>query len=470
MKSLKKMIGGMAMIALSLCFAACSSDDEPSYSTAAVTNSELKTILTGKGYQFNEQGNLLLDDKANQTTQLDLSGTNISADALSELTILPNLTEVSLKNNGYGPAFDFAKLPAQITGVDLTGNEIYDYDNLVKVDVAENGDETVTNLHEITKLYLPNEAKDNIAQLMRFYRQNKTAIDNGTMDVKMVNASETLEKYTTLREVSDETLRAYLKTLFSDIFEGDYIDISKHLGNDQKTNIITIGKYLNVESVSSLEGIQYIVNNPYWEGTTLTLKPTEMVDLPKIKIPETVTTLTLGNLHLKENLDFSYATKLYYLYINNISGLTSVDLSLNSIWGQRGYDNESDGVTGTQLFALDCPDLEEIIFPNADNLGAYTIDVECLPNLKNFSMSSFHMIANLSIGDLPESFELVYPDLTDFKGGIKKNKTYFSISESTYNRQSTKDFINKYYTNSTTKYLGKTANLQCSKNTGYRWY
>ncbi|EXY65686.1 hypothetical protein M085_1836, partial [Bacteroides fragilis str. 3986 N(B)19] len=38
-------------------------------------NSELKTILQQKGYQFNEQGNLLLDDLANNTTTLDLSGT-----------------------------------------------------------------------------------------------------------------------------------------------------------------------------------------------------------------------------------------------------------------------------------------------------------------------------------------------------------------------------------------------------------
>ena len=45
--------------------------------------------------------------------------------------------------------------------------------NLVSVVVEENGDETVTNLHEITKLYLPETAKENIEDLVRFYRQNK---------------------------------------------------------------------------------------------------------------------------------------------------------------------------------------------------------------------------------------------------------------------------------------------------------
>lgn len=73
--------------------------------------------------------------------------------------MFPNLTDVDLSDNVYGPAFDFAKLPEQITGIDLTGNEIYDYDNLVSNVVEENGDETVTNLHEITKLYLPKPLK-----------------------------------------------------------------------------------------------------------------------------------------------------------------------------------------------------------------------------------------------------------------------------------------------------------------------
>lgn len=143
------------------------------------------TILKGKGYQFDENGKMLLDDKANSTTSLDLSGTKVDTAALKELSVFPNLKELNLSSNGYGETFDFSVLPAQITGIDLTNNDIYNYDNLVKVTVEENGDETVENVHNITKLYLPEEAKYNIAQLMRFYRQNKSAIDGGTMDVKM---------------------------------------------------------------------------------------------------------------------------------------------------------------------------------------------------------------------------------------------------------------------------------------------
>ena len=75
MKIFKNFIG-LAAMALCLGFVSCSSDDDaPSYSNVAVSNSELMTILKAKGYQFDENGKMLLDDKANSTTSLDLSGT-----------------------------------------------------------------------------------------------------------------------------------------------------------------------------------------------------------------------------------------------------------------------------------------------------------------------------------------------------------------------------------------------------------
>ena len=108
-------------------FTSCSDNNGPGYSASALKNTELMTILKSKGYTFDKEGKLELNDLANNTTSLDLSGTNISD--FTGLDILPNLKEVKLSNNGYGPSFDFAKLPAQITGVDLTGNEIFDYAN-----------------------------------------------------------------------------------------------------------------------------------------------------------------------------------------------------------------------------------------------------------------------------------------------------------------------------------------------------
>ena len=358
MKKIKTLIG-LAAMALCLGFASCSSDnDAPSYSNVAVGNSQLKTLLQGKGYTFDENGKLLLDDKANGTTSLDLSGTKLDTAALKELSVFPNLKELNLSNNGYGETFDFSVLPAQITSIDLTNNDIYNYDNLVKVTVAENGDETVETLHNITKLYLPEDAKYNMAQLVRFYRQNKSAIDGGTMDVKMQNENGVSEKYNTLREIPDATLRAYLnqETTFSGLFDGDKIDLSKKLSNAQKINNIYVNTWffedanLNIDDLVNLDGLQYIVENPYWEGTTIYIAPNNSLSLPKMQIGSSVTLLNLKNLDASKGLDITKATGLYYIDLMAISGITNVDLSNNPIFGQRGTEAEEDAMTGSSLY------------------------------------------------------------------------------------------------------------------------
>lgn len=472
MKNLKTIIG-LAAMALCLGFASCSSDDDaPSYSAAAVSNSELMTILKDKGYQFNEQGNLLLDDKATSTTSLDLSGTKISQKALAELNILPNLTDVNLSNNGYEDSFDFSNLPAQVTGIDLTGNEIKDYDNLVKVTIAENGNEIVDNLHNITKLYLPNEAKNNIAQLVRFYRQNKSLIDNGTIDVKMANASGNLEKYNTLREVPDDVLRSYLnqETTFSDLFDGDKIDVSKTLSNSEKINNIYINQYFveNFSNLQSLEGIQYIINNPYWEGTTIYISPNSTLALPKVEIGSSLTLLQLKNVDVTNGLDISKAAQLTNVNFNEVTGLKVLDLRSNTTWGQRGSSVEEDGLNGSALYCVDCPDLEEIYLPSNSNLGMKQLDIEVLPKLKVFDMSKISMVVSLAIGDLPESYKLVYPNLTIFNSA--SGKTTFACSTQINSLDSTVEFVKKYYKDVTDKKLNISVALSSTKNKAAFWF
>ena len=328
---------GLSALTMGLCLMSCNDDNTPSYSQTTMKNSELKTILQQKGYQFNEQGNLLLDDLANTTTTLDLSGTKLSD--LSELDILPNLTEVKLSDNDYGPVFDFSKLPKQITGIDLTGNDIYDYDNLVNVVVEENGNETVTDLHDITKLYLPWTAKDNIKDLVRFYIKNKDAITNGKIDMKIKDESGTLQTYTTLREVPDENLRTYLQANFSDLFNGDQIDLSKHLGYAQKTTILLIQANAGV---TNFEGIQYIIQNPYWEGAAVALYSAAQsgANMPSVKLGKYVTNLVLNNLNVR-SLDLSNAGSLFVLNIGTVAGLSTLDLT-HTIWGQREKEIEAE--------------------------------------------------------------------------------------------------------------------------------
>ena len=462
---------GLMAFAMLLVGASCSDDDNtPSYSAGAVQNTELKTILVQRGYTFNEDGNLLLDDLANNTTTLDLSGTQISTDALAELSMFPNLTDVDLSDNGYGPAFDFAKLPEQITGIDLTGNEIYDYDNLVSVVVEENGDETVTNLHEITKLYLPETAKENIEDLVRFYRQNKEAITAGTIDMKMTDVDGNLQTYTTLRDVPDANLLVRLKTDFSDLFNGDQIDLNKRLGLDQKTKELLVSP---TDNVSNFEGIQYLIGSLSWEGSKFGLYAAEVenvASMPNVKVGKSITQIILQNVEV-EAIDLSNATNLVNVWIQNIPGLQKLDLSYSTIWGQRDKETESNETYGSNLMVLGCPALKEIKLPEKDELKVNTIDIESLDALETFDMSNVKMLSNLAIGDLNNDFNLVYPELTIFYNEDGRAGTTFACSESTFYRESTQAFLKANYTDidssDKVRRLGYSSSLMYDE--GCRW-
>lgn len=464
---------GLMAFAMLLVGASCSDDDTPSYSTGAVQNTELKNILAQRGYTFNEDGNLLLDDLANNTTTLDLSGTQISTDALAELSMFPNLTDVDLSDNGYGPAFDFAKLPEQITGIDLTGNEIYDYNNLINVEIAENGDENITNVHTITKLYLPEEAKDNCMDLMRFYRQNKDAITNGSIDMKMEDEEGKLQSYTSLREVPDGNLLTYLKTNFPDLLDGDQIDISNHLRASQKTAEILIKP---ADNVTNFEGIQYLVASPYWEGAKVSLYSAGAesgASAPRLKLGEFITQIIMQDI-TSEGFDLSNATNLRTVWIQNNSAITSIDLSHSTIWGQRDQETEGNNTYGSVVRMTGCPALKEIKLPEKNELKAYTIDIECLDALETFDMSNVKMVTDLKIGDLNENFNLVYPELTIFYSESGKSAgTTFACSESTFYRESTQAFLKANYTDidpaDKVRRLGYTSILYYSKNKGCRW-
>ena len=458
---------GVAALALCLGFTACSEEEGP----ATVQNTELKTILAQKGYQFDANGKLLLDDLANNTTTLDLSGTQISTDALAELSMFPNLTDVDLSDNGYGPAFDFAKLPEQITGIDLTGNEIYDYDNLVSVVVEENGDETVTNLHEITKLYLPETAKENIEDLVRFYRQNKEAITAGTIDMKMTDVDGNLQTYTTLRDVPDANLLVRLKTDFSDLFNGDQIDLNKRLGLDQKTKELLVSP---ADNVSNFEGIQYLIGSLSWEGSKFGLYAAEVennvASMPNVKVGKSITQIILQNIEM-EAIDLSNATNLVNVWIQNIPGLQKLDLSYSTIWGQRDKETESNETYGSNLMVLGCPALKEIKLPEKDELKVNTIDIESLDALETFDMSNVKMLSNIAIGDLNNDFNLVYPELTIFYNEDGRAGTTFACSESTFYRESTQAFLKANYTDidssDKVRRLGYSSSLMYDE--GCRW-
>ncbi|WP_303014994.1 hypothetical protein [uncultured Bacteroides sp.] len=454
--------------AILLVGASCSDDDNtPSYSTGVVQNTELKTILVQRGYTFNEDGNLLLDDLAKNTTTLDLSGTQISTDALAELSMFPNLTDVDLSDNGYGPAFDFAKLPEQITGVDLTGNEIYDYNNLISVIVEENGDETITNLRDMDKLYLPEEAKYNCTDLMRFYRQNREAITDSSIDMKMEDENGNLQTYTTLRDIPDEALRNTLQASFSSMFTEDgQIDLGERLNSSEKINMLVLEPTLGIKNY---DGVQYIANHPYWEGTGLGIMPSEKTDWPRhLKIGKTVNMIVIQNVNAADGINFSEAENLYYITMQEVDGLETLDLSASKIFGQRGDDIEEDPLQGSTLMVLDCPALKEIILPDNDNLTISTVDIEYLPQLEKLDLGGIQLTPTLMLGDFGTNTVLTYPNLTRWGGAV--DNTSFICSEKTFQMTATQDFIKKYNVGGEgSNVLASWGGLNCSKNKAHSW-
>ena len=459
----------VAALAMGFGFTSCDDDDDLVFSGKPVANAEMRAFLEGKGYQFNDAGNLLMDAKVAETDSLDLSGTKMTD--LKDLVLFPNLKALNLSNNGYGETFDFATVPAQITSLNLSGNEIYEYANLVKVDVAENGEETVTTLRNFDKLYLPEEAKDNMSDIVYFYRSNKDAITGGTLDMRMEDANGKLAAYTTLRNVPDAELRKFMQENFSDVFEGEQIDITKRLGALQNTTAFTIGNKNSfaVKKPTSLEGVQYILNSPYYKATMFVVRPENTLDLPRIKFPETVSTITLQNLNVQEEMAINCGT---IVTLNQMNGLKKIDFSQSKIFGQRGAESEGQNMFGSYLQTYDCPDLEEIKFPEVKDLKANKIDVECMPKLKELSMKNFNMIVNIQIGDLNDDCKLEYPNLTEFYYDAlweMAMPTTFSVSEKTYKRQETKDFVDKFYTNATENPLSLMSRLSCDKNDPYYW-
>ena len=55
----------------------CSENDGPAFSANVLKNIELRNILTSKGFSFDKEGKLELNELANSTVSLDLSNTKL---------------------------------------------------------------------------------------------------------------------------------------------------------------------------------------------------------------------------------------------------------------------------------------------------------------------------------------------------------------------------------------------------------
>ena len=436
MKSIKKI--ALPLVAfLVLGLASCNKDEAINYSPKSLKNTELMNILKKRGFTFDKDGRLELNDLAEKTTTLDLSGTKLKD--LSGLDILPNLKEVKLSNNDYKLSFDFSQLPSQITGVDLTGNEIYEFTGLTKEDETGN----ITVLRNLKKLYLPNSAKYNEDEIVNFFT---TAKD---VDMQMSDEKGTLQKYNTLREVPDEVLRKGMKEVFPSIFTGDKVDIAKRIINPMEAVMPTA---FEEADINNFEGLQYIIHNKGWKGTTAVFytetKKDFTTSIPYLKIPKSVQNLILTHVDTPNGIDISACTDLMCVSINDNPSLKELDFSMVKAWGQRGRQTEiaSEGMSYMEI--VNCANLEKITLPKeAKHTNGLSFMV--LPNLKELNFANFAFVRNMYLYDLPKC-KITYPTnkleehtFTTSKGTTEKSEPVFTISKALFDATNAKEYVMK---------------------------
>ena len=441
MKTKKILLPLVALFVLGLS-SCCDEKEGLTYSSTVLKNSELKTILTSKGFSFDKDGKLELNNLATSTVSLDLSNTKLKD--LSGLDILPNLKEVKLSNNDYGPVFDFSTLPSQITSVDLTGNNIYDFEGLVETK-TENDELKTTVLHPLKKLYLPASAKYNVEDLMPF-----NMLQGQETDLKMADSTGKLEKYTTVREIPDPIFCAYLKTLYPSMFiDKNHIDFSKMPKLTEQGQNIFLYLPEEQENPRSIEGVEYFINNPFLAKFMVMLNTGRSYKVGYLMPRKNIDVLALVSIGAEGEIDFSKATSLNVLGLSKCPSVKHLDLSHTKVCNQDIKDFHP--MADNSLNLIHCPNVETITLANPAKGATNRVLLVDLPKLKKVDLSSITTLGKLDI--FLDNTEVVYPKLNSFYDSNTKKVTKLtegeetvsvSVSQKTLESSAFKEFIKEY--------------------------
>ena len=441
MKTKKILLPLVALFVLGLS-SCCDEKEGLTYSSTVLKNSELKTILTSKGFSFDKDGKLELNNLATSTVSLDLSNTKLKD--LSGLDILPNLKEVKLSNNDYGPVFDFSTLPSQITSVDLTGNNIYDFEGLVETK-TENDELKTTVLHPLKKLYLPASAKYNVEDLMPF-----NMLQGQETDVKMADSTGKLEKYTTVREIPDPIFCAYLKTLYPSMFiDKNHIDFSKMPKLTEQGQNIFLYLPEEQENPRSIEGVEYFINNPFLAKFMVMLNTGRSYKVGYLMPRKNMDVLALFSIEAEGEIDFSKATSLNVLGLVKCPSVKHLELSHTKVCNQDIKDFHP--MADNSLNLIHCPNVETITLANPAKGATNRVLLVDLPKLKKVDLSSITTLGKLDI--FLDNTEVVYPKLNSFYDSNTKKVTKLtegeetvsvSVSQKTLESSAFKEFIKEY--------------------------
>ncbi|QZE14532.1 hypothetical protein K4L44_01280 [Halosquirtibacter laminarini] len=347
-------------LAILMSFTSCKKDEDTLPIGKKIENSELQTILKEMGYSFDANNKLVMNDKAQNTKTLNLSGKQLSS--YKGLDIFPSLEEINLSDNLF-TEFDFNKLPTTVTKVELQGNKLYSFSNLLQS-------------NQINKLYLPETAKYNDDEVLKFYLKHKD------IDMKIMNVDKMI-KYTTLRTIPDIQLRSFLKTQYASLFtDSDQIDISKEL-TIQEAGEFNLGNLFMPfpEEITTLEGIQYVIRKV---TGAININLANQAKISYLKFNPSVSAVMINNVDFTDaEIDFSNIENLFSWIMGQCPGIKKIDLSKSNKLGIKGIEIPFAG-----LAISGCEDLEEIVMKKIDELSFNAVIFENLPKLKSLNLKN----------------------------------------------------------------------------------
>ena len=198
----------------------------------------------------------------------------------------------------------------------------------------------------------------------------------------------------------------------------------------------------------------------------------EKVELPYLEIADKLQQLFLLRVDVTHGINFEGAKSLCRVMLQSVAKMSEVDLSKSSLFGQRGASTELSEMGGTIIALVDCPDLTTVTFPQKEVLRAAQMEFVQLPKLSSIDLLHFTGVGTLNLGNLNAACKLTYPaalkEWFDYGGYLPNDQlqTDFACTEDIFNHQETKDFIKKFYKESTPKRLRCSSQYLYAHNSG----
>ena len=185
-----------------------------------------------------------------------------------------------------------------------------------------------------------------------------------------------------------------MKTKFASLFVDDtHIDISKPMELASKGEAIYIGfdnSFADADKIKSYVGIEYFINNPYYDPFAVTVKNlSDNCSISYVAPRKNIVALGLCNISTLSEIDLSQATNLVNFSIENNNNIESVDLSNTLVANQKVTD--FDVRWGNGLNCLSCSKLKEIKLPKSENGFIGIVFLYDLPSLKEMDLSLIHI-------------------------------------------------------------------------------